>query len=199
LGVALDNIEDGYDKLERVMLERFYDYVRSHMDYKWLHWNMRDSMYGFPAIAHRYRVLGGAPVELLESNLLDLSRLFYRIYGENYAKHPRLEYLMRKNGISDKDFLTGKEEACAFERKEYVRLHYSTVRKTEVIAGLARRHDQDTLSTDATWREQHAYSLQAVAEWLNQHWFAQLTLWVFAFVGVVASVIQIWQATHPNP
>jgi hypothetical protein len=196
-GVLVNDIEANYNELERLMLDQFYDYVRSHPDYKWLHWNMRNIMYGFRAIAHRYKVLGGIPVDIHDSNLVDLANLLQKIYGENYAQHQRLEYLMHKNRITGKDFLTGKEEAIAFENKEYVRLHYSTMRKVEVIAALARRHDQGVLKTDTSWRDQYAYEPQAFAEWLSQHWFAQLLLWLFALIGFFASVVQIWQFLRP--
>ena len=63
---VLNEIEDHYNDLEKEMLTDFYDYVRGHIGYKWLHWNMRDVNYGFPAIAHRYKVLGGDPVEVPE-------------------------------------------------------------------------------------------------------------------------------------
>ena len=195
--VSIDSIEANYNCLEQEMLDQFYGYVGRHIQSKWLHWNMRNSTYGFQAIAHRFRVLGGTPVELQDSNLYDLSNLFYWIYGDNFACHPRMEYLMRKNGITARDFLTGKEEAIAFDKKEYAQLQYSTERKVEVIAALARRHDQGTLATDATWRQQHAYEPQAFAEWLGQHWLAQIVLWFFAVIGFAASIVQLWQVVRP--
>lgn len=57
-----DIIEKKYNELEKVMLDEFYKYVYSHSTHIWLHWNMRDMYYGFHAIAHRYKVLGGTPL-----------------------------------------------------------------------------------------------------------------------------------------
>jgi hypothetical protein len=70
-GYSIDQIDQRYDHLEKMMLDEFYEYVRTHLTYKWLHWNMRDINYGFQAIAHRYRVLRGEPVEIYEANLVD--------------------------------------------------------------------------------------------------------------------------------
>ncbi len=54
-----NDIEKHYEELEKLMLDDFYDFVKLHEKYNWLHWNMRDINYGFQAIAHRYKVLGG--------------------------------------------------------------------------------------------------------------------------------------------
>ena len=83
-GYSLDRIEEYYDQLEKLMLDEFYEYVHTHADYKWLHWNMRNIHYGFQAIAHRYKVLQGQPVEIYETNLYDLSRMLHAIYGGRY-------------------------------------------------------------------------------------------------------------------
>ena len=56
------DIENKYNDLEKKMLKEFYTYVQEHKDYIWIHWNMRNSSYGFQAIEHRYSVLGGKPV-----------------------------------------------------------------------------------------------------------------------------------------
>ncbi len=103
------------------MLDEFYDFVRRHATHKWIHWNMRDINYGFKAIEHRYKVLGGEPLEIHEGNKLDMARLMVHAYGVGYVGHPRLEKLVQRNRITDRDFLTGKEEADAFDNGEYVK------------------------------------------------------------------------------
>ncbi|MBD2079292.1 hypothetical protein [Leptolyngbya sp. FACHB-17] len=127
-GYSASALEQHYNQLERLMLDEFYDYVRRHSTHIWLHWNMRDINYGFPAIAHRYQVLQGEPEEINESKLVDLSRLLIAIYGSGYIEHPRLPNLVDKNHIGHTDFLDGKAEADAFVSKQYVKLHQSTLR-----------------------------------------------------------------------
>lgn len=56
---------------------------------------------------------------------------------------------MEKNHITKLDFLTGAEEASAFEAKEYVKLHQSTLRKVDVIAIIAVMAHEGTLKTEA--------------------------------------------------
>ena len=39
-----------YDELEKRILTAFFEYAKGRLDYTWLHWNMRDSNYGFAAL-----------------------------------------------------------------------------------------------------------------------------------------------------
>jgi hypothetical protein len=73
-GVRFDGIEQSYDELEKLMLDEFYAHVGAHRGMRYLHWNMRDINYGFAAIEHRYRVLGGDPIVIENERKIDLSR-----------------------------------------------------------------------------------------------------------------------------
>ena len=97
-GVPFDDIAQRYDELEKRMLDEFFDRISHHQWMKYLHWNMRDINYGFAAIEHRYRVLGGEPFLIDDKDKFDLSRLLIDIYGVDYIGHPRLQNIMEKNG-----------------------------------------------------------------------------------------------------
>lgn len=122
-GVAFDHIEEEYDNLEGQMLDAYYQHVGGHRGMKYLHWNMRDINYGFVAIDHRYRVLGGQPIQIDDNRKFDLSRLLIEIYGVGYIGHPRLGKLLARNDIKPRDFMTGEQEAAAFDNGNYVGLH----------------------------------------------------------------------------
>lgn len=79
--IQFENIESEYDSLERDMLSEFYDFVKTHKNYKWIHWNMRDINFGFEAIENRYIVLGGSPELIPDENKIDMARLLIDIYG----------------------------------------------------------------------------------------------------------------------
>lgn len=177
-------LEQQYDELEKLMLDDFYEYVRRHSTHTWLHWNMRDINYGFPALAHRYKVLGGQPLEVHEANLVDLSRLLIDIYGVRYIEHPRLESLVKKNKITHRDFLNGEGEAHAFENKEYVKLHQSTLRKVDIFANVADCADNGTLKTNSSWKDVYGSYPAAFGELLKEHW-------VFSFIGIISAVAGI--------
>ena len=140
--IPLDEIKKHYDNLEKDMLNRFSSHLSSFQGMRYLHWNMRDANYGFQAIEHRFRVLCGkdAAFHMVDNkHKIDLSRLLQDIYGSDYIGHPRIEQLLQKNGILPRDFLPGKEEAAAFEERDFAALHLSTLRKVDVIANFAVR------------------------------------------------------------
>ena len=168
----MSDISDCYDCLEREMLQEFYRHLRSFQQMKYLHWNMRDSNYGFQAIEHRFRVLGGSNDELHvvdDNKKIDLARVLIDIYGLSYIGHPRLEKLPKKNDISQLDFLTGAKEAKAFEDKQFVDLHRSTLRKVDVIANIAGRAHGRSLKTNTGLWDLHGGRPIQIINWIVEH------------------------------
>ena len=187
--ISLENIDNYYNMLEKKMLKRFFDFVTTHKHFTWIHWNMRDVNYGFAAIEHRYRVLGGKPVQISEANKFDISRALVDLYGVSYIEHPRLESLMQKNKITNKDFLSGKSEAEAFDKKLFIKLHQSTLRKVDNIANIFERAADGTLKTNASWREQHGYTLQSAIEYIQNHW---LIILLAILAGIMTFIIRFF-------
>ena len=185
----LDSIDQHYDYLEKEMLSEFYDEVRIREHCKWLHWNMRDANYGFEALENRIKALGGVPNNVLEANRYDLSRLLVSIYGTGYIGHPRLDKLMKHNHITTLDFLTGADEALAFQNKQFVKLHQSTLRKVDVLANLAGRAHANDLRTLSSWWEINGRSIKAVGEWVREHWLIGTLIVV---IGLIAAVLRAW-------
>lgn len=164
--VPFGKIDSQYDNLEKEMLSEYFDFLNGHKSSFFLHWNMRDVGYGFYAIENRYKVLGGEPYTVPDADKFDLSRLLIEIYGVGYIGHPRLEALLDLNNIKALDFLTGKEEADAFDNKEYHKLHRSTLRKVDVLANLATRAHDDQLTTNTTWWQMHGGGFYSVWIWV---------------------------------
>lgn len=130
IGIQRNEIHNHYDEIEKIMLQDFYDFVGANNNLLWLHWNMSNINYGFEALTHRYRVLHGKfPPRIEDSKKYNLAELILRTYGKNCVDHPRMTKLMELNGGVHRDFLTGQEEVSAFEGKEYVKLHNSTMTK----------------------------------------------------------------------
>lgn len=184
-GVAFGDIDSQYDSLEKEMLKEFFQFLAQHKTYNWVHWNMRDINYGFPALEHRYRVLKGKPEELDESRKFDLPRALVAIYGNKYMSHPRLINLMEANHITTLDLLDGPGEAAAFESKEFVKLHQSTLRKVDVLANILGRVIDGSIKTNATWRDKHGVHPKIILEYIVKHWiFALIT----SAVGVASAI-----------
>jgi hypothetical protein len=189
--ISIVDIPGHYDSLEKEMLDEFSQYLQTNNHCTWVHWNMRDINYGFQAIEHRYRVLGGSAMERLpEERKFDLARSLVSIYGATYASHPRLQNIVKLNNITDRSFLVGAEEAEAFNRGEFVRLHQSTLRKVDIMANLFGRTLDKTLKTQSSWWEARGLNPQALSELTTEHWAWTL----FTIIGVVAGVVGVYLA-----
>jgi hypothetical protein len=184
------DIEPYYNELESEMIQAFYDYVKLYPAKMYLHWNMRDKNYGFQAIEHRFRVLGGDPFVIEDSKKVDISRLFIELYGVSYIGHPRLEKLLEANKIEARDFLNGAGEAKAFVDGKYVDLHRSTLRKVDVLANLASRAYDEKLKTLASWREARGLSLSTIVPLAKEHW---LITSVIILGGLVSAGLAFWR------
>lgn len=189
-GAGPDTLETDYDRLEKQMLKEFYEYVDVHKNCKWVHWNMRDVNFGFAAIAHRAKVLKVRPVEIAESNLCDFARLLIDLFSPTYAGHPRLKNLICLNKISDKDFLSGAEEAKAFTEKRYVALHQSTLRKVDVMANIIQRTACGNLKTNATLKDVYGSIFALIGEWARDH----PAVAIIGLIGSIASIagVGLW-------
>lgn len=172
--VSVEDIAGQYDDLEKDMLKEYFDFLHLNQSKTWIHWNMRDVSYGFQAVEHRFKALGCEPIALPENKKFDLARALIAIYGGKYAAHPRIESLVEMNHISHRSFMTGKEEADAFDAKEYVKLHQSTLRKVDVFANLIERTANGTLKTNARWWEIYGIHPKVIVELIAKHWIVSL-------------------------
>jgi hypothetical protein len=190
-GIGLANIPAQYDELERRMLDEFFAFLRGRPGYVYVHWNMRDINYGFPAIEHRYKVLEGDPYIVPEGDKVDLARALVSIYSRSYVGHGadgRFLGICRLNRITDKDALTGKEEAEAFEQQQYVRLHQSTLRKVDMLSNVFERTEDGTLKTNARWSEIYGITPSTVVSLVKEHWFYSLIGIGVTISGVIAKL-----------
>jgi hypothetical protein len=104
------------------------------------------------------------------------------LFGTKYINHPRLENLISLNKISSLHFLNGREESDAFNDKEYVKLHQSTLKKVDIIANILGRTLDDTLKTNARWTEVYGVCPKAIGELIKEHWF-------FSILGVLGTIL----------
>ena len=186
-GIPFDEIHDHYDALEKEMLENYFQVANENQGKTWIHWNMRDIAYGFTALEHRLRALGGTPFVLPENKKFDLARAMVALYGVSYIGHPRLVKLVEKNRITDRDMLTGAEEAEAFEAKDYVRLHRSTLRKVDIMANIFERVVDGIIKTNARWGDVHGFHPAVIVEIVKEHWGYSL----FGFFVLVLSISRL--------
>lgn len=188
------SIED-MDVVEKAMLDEFSTYVRNHSSYVWVHWNMRSSSFGFQAISNRYRILGGEIIIIPDNNKLDLPQIFGKLYTYTFEAHKpdgQLLNLSRRNKISTKDALPGKEEAKAFEDKHYLILQMSTMRKVEMIDRLLTAQENNTLIHNSRIKEIYGLNIPGIISLFKESYLL-IALWTIIIFIIGAACEPIVQ------
>jgi hypothetical protein len=186
--IKFTDIENHYNEIEKIMLSEYFEFVRKHENYYWIHWNMRDINFGFDALKHRFEILGGIPIEISMDKTIDLSVLLIDKYGPNYISHPRLSKLIEFNKISMRDFMSGSDEALAFNNKKFVELHKSTLKKVDIMSNLIVRTMNNTLKTQAKFKDVYGLTATGVMEIIKENWIVSLLIWLLGIViGTIIS------------
>jgi hypothetical protein len=168
-----------YDMLEKEMLNEFSTFVKGNVGHKWIHWNMRDSNYGFEAINNRIKILGGQIFEITDDYKYDFPRILSLIYTNGYENNKlkgRLLNLAERNNITAVQALPGVEEANAFDDKDYLKLHLSTLRKVDIIAAIISRVENQDVKVKTNLREVYGLTIPGIVTLVKETpWLAVLT------------------------
>ena len=170
LGIDKEDIEGNFEEIEKKILKDFYSMIDTTETALWLHWNMRDTYYGFRALDHRARVLGLSPTLIDDIKKVDLADVIHNLEGPAYIEHPRLENLLQANGGLPRGFMSGKEEADAFENRAYVKLHASTLSKVRAIWKIAELAASGSLKTEASSWTRHGRRPSDIGWAFAGHW-----------------------------
>lgn len=179
---------EDYDRLELKMLTEFNNFAREHPISKWVHWNMRDSNYGFLAINNRLRILNGHPYIIPDDLKYDYPRILQLIYTDEYEKNlpnGRLLNLAERNGLTTSNAMTGQDEANAFDNKEYLKLHMSTLRKVDIIQVLINKTEAEELKVNTTAVQIYGLTFTGVIALIKE------TPWLLVFVSGVGYCLNI--------
>lgn len=190
------------DEVEKYMLDEFSKYVQDHINYIWVHWHMRSASYGFQAISNRYRILGGKEISVPDINKIDLPDVFGKLFTYGFeANEPngQLLNLANRNKISTRDALPGADEAIAFENKEYLKLHMSTLRKVEIIDRLLTTYQSDKLKHNAKVVEIYDLSIPGIISLVKESLilWAIWTVLIFIIGVALEPIIQRFFGTSP--
>jgi len=190
LHIVRDNIFNEIDRIEKKLLQDFYNFIKDRKDKYWIHWNMRNLAYGFEHLEHRYQVLGGqdAPVIPVERRL-NLNDVLADRYGSAYAAHPRLKSLMEMNGGIHRHFLEGQEEIQAFQNHEFIRMHNSTLTKVGFFCSVLRKLMNGRLRTASR-------GFGVALDRTFEHRFAKLIAAVGTLISIGVGAWQIWRWTN---
>lgn len=174
--IKFSQIEENYDGIEKEMLRQFFLYCKRNKNYYWIHWGMKSSVYGFEALYHRANILGLKNIfNIIDDHKIDLSNELLNIYGENYINHPRLSSLLELNKIIPKNFMSGKDESKSFEKKEFIKIHSSTISKVEALNHIIILVAESKLKTQANkLKDIFGFTFQGVYDFFKDKWYISL-------------------------
>lgn len=190
-GKNISNLSNSdFDYLEKEMLKDFYLYMKKHHSYHWVHWNMRNANFGFEAIANRFRILGGKPKTIEDHLIFDLPEILGSIYTYRFEKHDnpskgQLLNLSIRNKITINDALKGSDEAVAFNNKDFLKLHMSTIRKVEMIDRILTLQEKKQLKVNVNSFKSCGITPAGIVEIVQNNWIL-FTIWsiIMAIIGM---------------
>ena len=193
MNIPTDQIIGDYEKVEKRMLNKFNKFILNNKHHFWIHWNMRDSNYGFEAITHRSQVLKVCKLkEIPDDRKYDLSKILYELLGPDYIENPKLETILVKNNMKPKDFLNGKAEAEAFENGEYIKLHQSTLTKVVAMKHLAKYATAGKLKCNNNYFKKKGFTLSTASAGIKNHPLYALICIIIALVTLISDATQWW-------
>jgi hypothetical protein len=187
LEIEKSKIDQHFDRIERELLDRFYKFVRDRREKFWIHWNMKNIVFGFEHLEQRYRTLHrqeppAIPVEVR----ISLNEVLRDRYGSDYAKNPRMLSLMLLNGERDTRFLDGKEESEAFKRAEFIRMHSSTISKVEFFGYIIQRMNSGRLKVDTN-------RIPVIIDKFLDNRGTRVSLVIFSLIGGTFTIWKIYE------
>ncbi|AOH39182.1 hypothetical protein [Dialister pneumosintes] len=114
LNIEYKDINKNLEKIEKVLLKNFFEFIRKNTDQKYLHWNMRNSKYGFQALSNRYMALvhQKPEYEIPSDKCINIAAVLENYYGVGYVSDPKIKHLIEKNfNVRPGNLLYGEEEA----------------------------------------------------------------------------------------
>lgn len=186
--------DDNYNELEKKLLDKFYRFLQQENSASgkirtFIHWGMKSDEFGFSALETRYQLLGeDKATRIMDEQKVDLSRLLADIYGEDYIEKPCLTSLIKKNGFTLKDYLSGAEESQKFEQKKFAELYRSTARKLSLFECILKAIDSSDLKTNASWWNQHRGDCLCPLNWIHRN--ETLSGFVISY-GIIEAIIRI--------
>lgn len=183
--------DENYLEIEKKLLDDFFNFVKMKLDKTWLHWNMRDSSFGFGALELRYKVLGGSPTVIDNDKKIDIGHLFKQYYGGGYIGNPHIKSLLELNKFNPKQFLDGKEEAEAFDKGEYVTLSLSTSSKVNLFSTfITYAINGDLLTKTPKWK-MRGTNISGLYATFEESRFGKIVIGFILMVigGVIGAVI----------
>lgn len=192
LNIQISN--NNYITIEKELLTSFFSYIEKNDDKIWIHWNMRDNTFGFHALEQRFKVLGGEPKIIDDDKKIDLAYLFKNLYGGSYIDNPRIEKLLTKNKLQPNRFLSGAQEAEAFNTAQYNELSMSTSSKVNTFSNFITLAINNELLTNVPKWKIRGTNFLGLYSTFQESTQGKFILWIINLV--IGGIVGAWIAKY---
>lgn len=155
-GIPASQFLKRFPQLEREMLTTFSDFTANHPSATWIHWGMRDAIFGFDVLAQRAAFYHVRAHWIQPESRFDLSHHLAQRFGDDFAPHPRLWHTVQHNLGAVPDMLDEKATVAAWQRGNHGADLWSLNAKVDAIARLFDRVRLDQFQTNSTDAYPHA-------------------------------------------
>lgn len=142
-GVPPETVLAQYPDFEREALSMFADFATTRPEAVWVHWRMRDAIFGFDALNRRATVHRTRHHGIPPARRCDLSHHLERRYGDQFAPRPRLWNAIRRNLGATPELLDRDALATAWEDGNHTAVLRSL---TEQVTGISRLFERARLN-----------------------------------------------------
>lgn len=151
-GIIKEEISNNLRELELQVLKSFNRFVIRHTDYFWVHWDMKNIHFGFPAIKHRFEKLFQGTKEQLHEipthKNLNLYSILEFMYGAEFAEFPdslaSIIKINSKSKLLPVDYISVEREGEEFEKQNYNSILVSLDCKVSRIRGFLQKFNSNT-------------------------------------------------------
>jgi len=162
---GMDSFKD-----EKSILKNFVKFIKNNTDCIFITWNQKSNTYGFPHIEQRcqvHKIASKLPIS--DGNIIDLDDVFEDMFGQKYAKDPKLKNLATLNDLTLLNFVDGGDEITLYEKKDFKKIENSTNRKVDLISSFLDLTFKNKLKTDS--QDLASVSNQNESKLLDAHFF----------------------------
>lgn len=180
------NIHSRIAKIQKELLTQFNDFIKSHPDAKWIHWNMNNDIFGFGALHRISKTMNvNDPVSVTANQTINLSHLLSRVYGPSFCADPRMESLARLNKLDlTYEYKNYSDEINLLHQSKYREITRSTNRKLTIFRIFLERAINRKLVVNSSWRDIYGVSFQGCYDAVkDKWWFAALTFIAGIIIG----------------
>lgn len=188
--IPKDQIQDSYRELELRILKLYNDFVRRHLDYFWIHWDMKNIHFGFEAIKHRYEKIFESLddyCEIPNNNKKNLKTIIEGMYGDDFVSGPdTLSQLMlcNSNNIENSTYLSKDIESSQFEYKNFIAVIKSVDLKVEFIKKATKKLSSKKLIVSN--KNNYAVFIDKV-----NHPYFTFSGWLIGLIGLILTIVAL--------